>query len=314
MTPPAGPAPAPTAVTAGPKTAVSAVPPRPVWRRLLSFDNRFLAPVLITLILLVANSQFSILDNLSSPFLAWLTGGAVTTFSPTFAAILAAMGMELALGKAVKGRFPLLASAYISGISAGILIKSPYLWPYVFCALISIASKYALRVRGRHLWNPTNFGVTMMLFLAPGPVSSLSIQSGNSAWSVLVVWAAGALILGRLGRLHIPLAFAVAYVPLAYLRSQITGDPFEAEVAPLTGTMYQLFMCFMITDPPTTTRAKWSQVLVAVLVAVAETVLRLFHDVYAPYHALFIVGPAANLVEIAVDARRKRVRPAAAAG
>ncbi len=312
MTPPAGPAPAPTAVTAGPETA--AAPARPAWRRLLSFNNRFLAPILITLILFVANSQFGILDNLSSPFLAWLTGGAITTFSPTFAAILAAMAMELALGKAVRGRFPLLASAYISGISAGILIKSPYLWPYVFCALISIASKYALRVRGRHLWNPTNFGVTMMLFLAPGPVSSLSIQSGNSAWSILVVWAAGALILGRLRRLHIPLAFAAAYVPLAYLRSQVTGDSFEAEAAPLTGTMYQLFMCFMITDPMTTTRSKWSQALVAVLVAVAESVLRLGHDVHAPYHALFIVGPTANLVEIAVDARRKRVRPAAAAG
>jgi hypothetical protein len=79
--------------------------------------------------------------------------------------------------------------------------------------------------------------------------------------------------------------------------------------------MYQLFMCFMITDPMTTTRTKWSQTLVAVLVAVAETVLRVgFRDVHAPYHALFIVGPAANLVEIAVDARRKRVRPAAAAG
>jgi len=36
-----------------------------------------------------------------------------------------------------------------------------------------------------------------------------------------------------------------------------------------------VFLFFMITDPQTTTRAKWSQVLVAVLVAVAETVCRL---------------------------------------
>jgi hypothetical protein len=289
-------------------------PARPSGRRLLTFDNRFLAPILITLILVVANWQFSILDNLSSPFLAWLTCGYVSTFSPTFAAILAAMGMELALGKAVKGRFPMVASAYISGISAGILIKSAFLWPYVLCAAVSIASKYALRVRGRHLWNPTNFGVTALLWLGGGAVASLNVQAGNNVWSVVVIWAAGALILGRLGRLHIPLAFAAAYLPLAFVRSRITGDPYLTEVAPLTGTMYQLFMCFMITDPPTTTRAKWSQCLVAVLVAVAETVLRLCRDIHAPYHALFIVGPVANLVEIAFDARRARPRPAVTAG
>jgi Na+-transporting NADH:ubiquinone oxidoreductase subunit NqrB len=311
MTPPAvtTDVPAVPAVTPAP---VGIRPTRPVWRRFLTFDNRFLAPILITLILIVANWQASILDNLSSPFLAWLTAGYLTTFSPTFAAILSALGMELALGRTVRGRWPLLASAYISGISAGILIKSAFLWPYVLCAFISIASKYALRVRGRHLWNPTNFGVTALLWLGGDAVASLSQQAGNNEWSVLIIWAAGALILGRLGRLHIPLAFAAAYLPLAYLRSQITHDSYLAELAPLTGPMYQLFMCFMITDPPTTTRTKWSQCLVAVLVAVAETVFRLCRDPHAAYHALFVVGPAANLIEIAFDARRQRARAALA--
>jgi hypothetical protein len=72
-------------------------------------------------------------------------------------------------------------------------------------------------------------------------------------------------------------------------------------------------MCFMITDPKTTTRSKWSQCLVAVLVAVAECVLRLCRDPHAPYHALFIVGPIANLIEIASDARRRRALATASA-
>jgi hypothetical protein len=283
------------------------------WPRLLTFDNRYLAPILITIILFGANWQFGILDNLASPFLAWLTDDYLTTFSPTFAAILSALGMELVLGKALKGRWPMLASAYISGISAGILIKSSFLWPYALCAMISIASKYALRVRGRHLWNPTNFGVTVMLALGGNTVAALSQQSGNNIWPVVIIWTAGAVILGRLGRLHIPLSFAMAYVPLAYFRSQVTGDPFLTELAPLTGPMYQLFMCFMITDPPTTPRGKWNQCLVAVLVAVAETVLRLNRDIHAAFHALFIVGPIANLIEIGYDTLRKRARAVVAA-
>jgi hypothetical protein len=311
------PAGAPAGVPGTPVQSITAAPParpaRPSWRRLLTFDNRYLAPILITLILVVANWGYGNLDNLTSPLLSWLTNGYVTTYSPTFVAILSALAMEMLLGRTVKGRWPILASSYISGISAGILIKSPVVWPYVLCAMVSITSKYALRVGGRHLWNPTNFGVSALLLLGGSSVASLSVQSGASHWPVLIIWTAGALILGRLKRLHVPLAFAGAYVPLAYVRSLITGDPFLTEVAPLTGTMYQLFMCFMITDPPTTTRTRWSRCLVAVLVAVAECVLRLGHDIYAPYHALFIVGPAANLVEIAVDRRRARTRPTVAA-
>jgi len=99
-------------------------------------------------------------------------------------------------------------------------------------------------------------------------------------------------------------------VVLAYVRSMVTGDSWFAEVAPITGPMYQLFIFFMITDPKTTTRRKWSRCTVAVLIAVVEAVLRLKECIYAPFYALFIVGPIANLIEIWWDARHPR--PAAA--
>ncbi len=74
--------------------------------------------------------------------------------------------------------------------------------------------------------------------------------------------------------------------------------PATAEVALITGAMYQLFIFFMITDPKTTVTPKRAQCLVAGLVAVAELILRLAHVVNAPFFALTIVGPAAMLVEI----------------
>jgi hypothetical protein len=63
--------------------------------------------------------------------------------------------------------------------------------------------------------------------------------------------------------------------------------------------MFQLYIFFMITDPKTITKTRGRQCLVAFLVAVMETVLRLgFRDVHSLFHALFIVGPMANLIEI----------------
>jgi len=60
--------------------------------------------------------------------------------------------------------------------------------------------------------------------------------------------------------------------------------------------MYQLFIVFMVTDPKTTVRSTAGQCVVVFLVAVVETVLRLNEIVYAPFYALFLVGPAALVI------------------
>jgi ABC-type nitrate/sulfonate/bicarbonate transport system ATPase subunit len=112
--------------------------------------------------------------------------------------------------------------------------------------------------------------------------------------------------------LHISATYAAAFCLLACVRSAVTGNPWLVEVAPVTGPMYQLFIFFMVTDPTTTTKRKWSQCAVVALVAVVEMILRLDQELYAPFYALFIVGPITNLIEILWDSRRKVVRPAVA--
>jgi hypothetical protein len=92
------------------------------------------------------------------------------------------------LGRMIVGKWPHLASAYISGISIGMLLRSPEFWPYPLCAAISIVSKYVLRVDGRHIWNPSNFGIVAMLVLASDTVASLSVQWGNNLLPMVVVW------------------------------------------------------------------------------------------------------------------------------
>jgi Na+-translocating ferredoxin:NAD+ oxidoreductase RnfD subunit len=252
------------------------------WKRFLSFDNRYLPPVFITCILLAGQLSYGILES----------------YTKTALAILTAIAVELLLARLFTGKWPHLASAYISGISVGILVRSPAMWPYALCSAISITSKYALRVRGRHIWNPSNFGICAMLFLAPFTVASLSIQWGNTLWPMLVIWTLGSLIIWRLKRFHISATYVISFIFFAFVRSLVTGHPWMAEVAPITGPMYQLFVFFMITDPKTTVHSKLGQCVVAFMVALVETVLRLCQIVHAPYYSLFIVGPTANLIEI----------------
>jgi hypothetical protein len=53
----------------------------------------------------------------------------------------------------------------------------------------------------------------------------------------------------------------------------------------------------MVTDPKTTVRSKTGQCVVVFLVALVEMILRLNQVIYAPFYALFLVGPAALIVD-----------------
>jgi Na+-translocating ferredoxin:NAD+ oxidoreductase RnfD subunit len=205
------------------------------------------------------------------------------------------------------GKWPNLASAYITGISVGILVRSPAFWPYALCGLISITSKYVLRVHDRHIWNPSKFGIVAMFVLASGTVAGLSIQWGNFVWPMIVIWTLGSAIIYRLHRFHISATYVLSFLGFAFLRSWITGDPWRSEISPITGPMYQLFIFFMITDPKTTVRSKVGQCVTVFAVAALEMVLRLHQAVYAPFYALFLVGPAAMLLEMWMESRRARL-------
>lgn len=257
----------------------------------MSIDKRYLAPILVTMVLVVGQVTFGFLES----------------WSRTMLAIAAAIGIEMLLGRVFSGKWPHLASAYISGISVGMLVRSPAFWPYALCSAISITSKYVLRVDGRHLWNPSNFGIVAMLVLAADAVAGLSVQWGNTLLPMVVVWVFGCVIIHSLGRLHITATYVASFIVFASLRAGVTGHPWLSEVAPLTGPMYQLFIFFMITDPKTSVRPFWGQCLVAFLVAAVESVFRLLEWVHAPYYALFIVGPAANLIEIAYAKRDRQI-------
>jgi enediyne biosynthesis protein E5 len=256
--------------------------------RFFSPNNRYLPPLFITCILLTGQLEFGILES----------------WGRTLLAIATSMAMEIILARLMVGKWPHLASAYISGISVGILVRSPFLWPYALCAALSILSKYVLRWRGRHLWNPSNFGVSAMLFLYPVAVASLSIQWGNTLWPMVTIWCVGSIIIYRLRRFHICATYVGTFLLLSWIRSEVTGNTWLSAVAPLTGPMYQLFVFFMITDPRSTVRGWRSQCVVASLVAVAEMVLRLNGVIDAPYYALFLVGPAANFFDTLFGSKR----------
>ena len=272
-------------------TSTRSSQPAANWKKWLSLDNRYVPPLFITLILLAGQVSYGILES----------------YERTLLAIATSIAMELILGRIFLGKWLNVASAYITGISVGILVRSPAFWPYALAAALAITSKYALRFKGRHLWNPSNFGISMVLFLLPASAAMLSIQWGNNMASMLVIWFLGSVIIWRLRRFHISATYVISFLVLAVVRSWIIHEPWLSEVSPITGPEYQLFIFFMITDPKTTLRSKKGQCVVVFFVALLEMFFRFGQSVYAELYALFWVGPIAMLVEMWLDSRRARL-------
>jgi enediyne biosynthesis protein E5 len=261
-------------------------------------DPRYLIAFLITLVLAAAQFRYH------------MVGG----YERLALALAVCMATEAVLSWFDRGRVVNLLSAYISGISLTLLIKpqGAALWPFVLGGFLAIASKYVLRHREHHLWNPTNFAISALLLAAPHRVSVLSHQFGNDLTTNLVIWGFGLVIASRVGVLHITLAYVASFLALNTARALALGQAVLPEIAPITGPMYQLFVFFMITDPRTVVRGRGRQVAVAVTIALAEMVMRFGSDRGWPLPiafsadpallALFVIGPLAKWL----DVRRER--------
>jgi enediyne biosynthesis protein E5 len=283
-----------------------AAPARTGWR-MPAIKAPYVFSSLITLILVVGQFKFGIV------------GG----WERLLAALGTALAAEMLLGRLLRGKWPNVLSAYITGNSVVILSKPApgLLWPYWLGSLVAISSKYVLTYRGRHLWNPTNFSFCALLLLAPHSMSLLSHQWGNSVvtWFVLGI---GLLVVQRAKLMHISGTYALSFCVLGALRSLITGRDLLTEIAPITGPMYMLLMFFMLTDPRTVVSTVRGRMIVVVIIALVESLIRLlpetnFHglDVLLtgpPIFALGIVGPIALWLELRRKAR-ETPSPAAAA-
>jgi Na+-translocating ferredoxin:NAD+ oxidoreductase RnfD subunit len=264
------------------------------WERGKHVDPRYLIAFLITLVLVLGQLRYHLIGGYERLALALLTC-TVT---------------EALLSWYTRGKIVNLQSAYISGLSLTLLIKpqGAALWPFALGGFLAIASKYVLQHRNNHLWNPTNFAIAVLLLAAPNRVSVLSHQFGNDLPTNLVIWTFGLVIAARVKVLHITLTYVASFLILNGLRAVALGQPVLPELAPITGPMYQLFIFFMITDPRTVVRGRQRQIMVAIIIAVAETLIRFASDQGWPlptafnaapaFLALWIVGPVAKWIDL----------------
>ena len=156
-------------------------------------------------------------------------------------------------------------SALISGLSLCLLLRTNEPALAAAAAMVAVFSKFLIRVRGKHVFNPTNVAIVAALLTGQAWVSPG--QWGSAAFFGFLLACLGGLVVSRAARSDVTLAFLAAYAGLVVGRSLWLGEPMAIPLHRLENGALLIFAFFMISDPRTTPDARGARVAFAVLVA-----------------------------------------------
>jgi Na+-translocating ferredoxin:NAD+ oxidoreductase RnfD subunit len=216
------------------------------------------------------------------------------------AAILTCAVLEIALTFRQTKSFVWPASAMLTGSGVALILRvvgTPpddhwtfYGW-YVFAAVagLSLLSKYVIRYRGSHVFNPSNIGLVVAFVV----LGTSRVEPLDFWWAPLNLWmiaayavilVGGLLITRRLRLLALAASFWVALaagvgllaasghcMTASWSFAPVCGFDFWRVI--VTSPEVMIFLFFMITDPKTVPAGRVGRVVFGALVALTSTLL-----------------------------------------
>jgi Na+-transporting NADH:ubiquinone oxidoreductase subunit NqrB len=157
-------------------------------------------------------------------------------------------------------------SAAISGLSLCLLLRTNSILVLLAAAIFAVASKFTIRWRGKHIFNPTNGAIVAMLIATPNAWVSPG-QWGNVAFFGFLIVCLGGLVVNRASRSDVTYAFMIAWASILIGRSLLLGEPLNIPLHRMENGALLLFTFFMISDPKTTPDSRAGRILFAAIVS-----------------------------------------------
>ncbi|NNJ55189.1 MAG: Na+-transporting NADH:ubiquinone oxidoreductase, subunit NqrB [Bacteroidia bacterium] len=210
-----------------------------------------------------------------------------------FSIILAtAIVTQLTFAFFTTKRYSSFKSALITALGLCLLLKTGTIWVAALASFVAIASKFLIKVKNKHIFNPANIGIiaaislTGQAWVSPG-------QWGSNTILWFFIGAAGLMMILKVGRLDTTIAFLLTFGGFLFLR-QVVYLGWEPTVwlhKMSNGTLL-LFAFFMITDPMTTPNHKHARLLWAIILATALFIAsNFFYLQSSAIWLLFLLSP-----------------------
>jgi len=195
-------------------------------------------------------------------------------------------------------------SALISSLGLCLLLRVDSVWVMTLAGVATISSKFLIRHNGKHLFNPTNFGIILAIvtghaWISPG-------QWGHELTTIGLIGLGAVGILLRVKRWDLSVTFLLVLFSLESLRLvAYLGWDWPVVFHRFNSGTILLFAFFMITDPKTSPNSRKGRIIWASMVALLSFFLGQFFYLYqAPLIALFIVSLTTPLIDKVFKAER----------
>jgi len=188
-------------------------------------------------------------------------------------------------------------SVLISAMSLCLLLKTNHWNISLLAAFLTVVSKYIFRVYHKHIFNPSAFGIVATILLA-GDAWLSPGQWGSSAVIFFSVVTFGTVVVTRVQKLDISLAFLLTFIGLLYWRQiYVLGWPMDYFIHSVSTGSLLLFTFFMISDPKTSPNHPVARIIWAILIAVISFYLAAFKWKYnTPVWVLVAAAPLVPLL------------------
>jgi Na+-transporting NADH:ubiquinone oxidoreductase subunit NqrB len=195
-------------------------------------------------------------------------------------------------------------SAMISGLSLCLLCRTNFAAVAVLAAVVTISSKFMVRWKGKHIFNPTNFGLVFLMLLG-APVWVSPGQWGNVAFFGFLMACLGGLVVNRAARSDVTYAFLLSFAALQFGRAAWAMQRWQVPIHRLESGALLLFAFFMISDPKTTPNSRAGRILFACLVtALAGFIQFGLYRTNGILWSLAILSMAVPLIDVLLPGRR----------
>ncbi|MFO0597839.1 MAG: FG-GAP-like repeat-containing protein [Myxococcaceae bacterium] len=190
-------------------------------------------------------------------------------------------------------------SALISCTSLGILLNySHHSWVLLFPVFLTIGSKYLLTFQGKHVFNPSMFGVAVSLLLSRELITAAPAYQwagGSVTMSIFIATGALMLFVFRVGRGPLIFSFLFFYALQTAVRAYIMRYHLPWQTlfwGTLESPPFFLFTFYMITDPATSPKGWRAQVVLALALTLVDGFLHFKESVYTFFYAALTIGTA----------------------
>jgi hypothetical protein len=194
-------------------------------------------------------------------------------------------------------------SALISSLSLCLLLRSNDLVAAALAAFIAIGSKFVLRWKDKHLFNPTSLALAVAFASGLGWISPG--QWGQVAWFGFLIACLGSLVVTRAARADVTIAFLAFYIGVLFARALRLGDPLTIPFHQIESGTLLIFAFFMISDPKTTPDARLGRIVYALCVSLAALYVQfeLFRS-NGPLWGLIACAPLVPLIDYLLPGAR----------